>query len=419
MNQYAVNLVVADQAFTPGNTLFDADGVRGFAVGFDQFVQVVVHEPESRSIYNAGDVQAVGFQRFEQVRQFRPAGDPFEHDTMLFFEGSGGGAFLHMLFQFLGQQFESFSSFHTATGGNHVSHMVEQVEPVERSRFVLQVVANLQPCFGSTVGVLAALFEFVFIELLAGDFFHLTDGRIQLGSDVFHVGFVDMVEFVVRNVDHDQRNVVPTGNVFIPFGHAVADVVAAQHEVRHGHGHLTIFVQGILAAGLFFPFRQSSDFIDVVGGGKGFQGLGIDYGFAICVEYLFAIGIFHLFAAVGVDDIVAIFVHFVGTPEPGSISQGNTGIAADIVVITDIFCSLAHHFAVTVGSDTSSLVFRIPNMQTERFSQFAGELGRGPAYFFSSFFGFPQFSVNLFNYISQCLNARAYCLWHNDPSFFT
>ena len=142
MNQNAVNLVFTAQAFTPSNALFQTYGVRSLAVGAYQFIVVVVNETKCRSVYNTGDVQTVGFQRLEQVRQLRPAGDTFEHDTIFFFERSGSGSFFYVLFQFAGQQFESFSSFYSATGGNNVSHMVEQVKAVERSRFVLQIVTN-------------------------------------------------------------------------------------------------------------------------------------------------------------------------------------------------------------------------------------------------------------------------------------
>ena len=44
---------------------------------------------------------------------------------------------------------------------------------------------------------------------------------------------------IVRDVDHDQRNVAHTGNVLIPFCHTVTDVVAAENEIRLRDLHLT------------------------------------------------------------------------------------------------------------------------------------------------------------------------------------
>ena len=209
-----------------------------------------------------------------------------------------------------------------------------------------------------------------------------------------------MVKFIVRNVDHDEGNVMTAGNVFIPFGHAVADVVATQNEVRHRHGHLTIFMKRVLTAGLFFSVRKGSNFIDIIRRCIRFQGLRILDRLTIFIEDFIAIGIFQGFATVRIDDIVAIFIHFVGTTVTSSISQGNTGITTDIVVIAQVFSSLTHNFAVTVSCNTGSLVFRVTNMQPKGFSQFARELGRRPAYRFASFFSFSQFTINFFNYVS-------------------
>ena len=116
MDQNAVDFVVTDKTLTPSNTLFDGNGVRSLAISLDEFIKIVINKAKGRCVHNARDVKAVSFERLEEVRQFRPARNAFEHDTMLFLERSGRRAVLDVFFQFAGEQFECFSSFDTAAG---------------------------------------------------------------------------------------------------------------------------------------------------------------------------------------------------------------------------------------------------------------------------------------------------------------
>ena len=99
MNQNAIYLVITADAFTPVNTLLDADRVRSFVVSTSHLIDVVVNETECRSIYNGSNVYTVGLQRFEQSRQFRPARNTLEHNTVFLRERSCGLTLLNCLFQ--------------------------------------------------------------------------------------------------------------------------------------------------------------------------------------------------------------------------------------------------------------------------------------------------------------------------------
>ena len=125
--------------------------------------------------------------------------------------------------------------------------MVEQIESAHRSRLVLQVITDLQPCLRGAVRVLACFLELLLVELASGDLLELLDRGVELGAHIADLAVVDVNVVVVGDIDHDQRDVCHTGNVLIPLGHAVADVVAAQDEVRLRHAVLTDGLQGLQA----------------------------------------------------------------------------------------------------------------------------------------------------------------------------
>ena len=61
------------------------------------------------------------------------------------------------------------------------------------------------------------------------------DGGDKLGLDVLDLGVADLVVGVEGYVNHYKGYVQLNGEVLIPLYHAVADVVAAEQEVRLGH----------------------------------------------------------------------------------------------------------------------------------------------------------------------------------------
>ncbi|MPM40498.1 hypothetical protein SDC9_87142 [bioreactor metagenome] len=139
-----------------------------------------------------------------------------------------------MLLQLGGQQLKGLGRLHLATGGHHVRHVVEQVKAAHGRGLILQIVAHLQPCLGGAVCVGAGLLKLLLVKLRPGDFLHLADGVVKLAADIGHLRIADGDLVVVGHVNHDERDVVHPGDVLVPLGHAVADVVAAEHKVRHG-----------------------------------------------------------------------------------------------------------------------------------------------------------------------------------------
>jgi hypothetical protein len=117
--------------------------------------------------------------------------------------------------------------------------VVKEVKARHRSRLVLQEVTDLEPCGCGTVCVRTRLLKLLLIELLAGDLLQLLDCRIELRAHILDLGIIDLDIVVVRNVDHDERNVVNAGNVLVPLRHAVANVIAAEDKVGHRHQVLT------------------------------------------------------------------------------------------------------------------------------------------------------------------------------------
>ena len=110
--------------------------------------------------------------------------------------------------------------------------MVEQVKSTVWSRFVLQEITDFQPSLSGTVSVCTSLLELLLVELLACQLFQLFDRFVELSANIFNILIMNIYCIVVRDIDHDQRNVTHTSDVLIPFCHTVTDVVAAKNEIR-------------------------------------------------------------------------------------------------------------------------------------------------------------------------------------------
>ena len=419
MDQHAVHLVVPADALTPIHALLDTHGVGGLVVGAGHLVHVVVHEAEGGGVHHGGDVDPVLLQGLEQVGQLGPAGNALEHDAVLLGEGRGALALLDGLGQVLLQQLEGLGGLHLAAGGHHVGHVVEQIEAAVGGGLVLQVVTHAQPGLSGAVGVLTGVLELLLVELLAGDLLQLMDGSVELSTDISHVGVVDVHSVVVGDVDHDQGDVAHTGDVLIPLGHAVTDVVAAQHEVGLRHTHLTIRLDGLTAEVLVGDLLlgglgQSLDLIDVIQHGVGLHGLGILLGLAgLGVDDHVAVLVLQRLAALGIDDILqGLGVKLPGRTLAGSISQADTGITADVVVVAQLLGSLTHDLTVTVGGDTSGLVLGVHHVQIKGLSQLAGELGAGPTNQLALGMGLAGISIHILDDLAQGLDAGAHFFSH-------
>ena len=134
--------------------------------------------------------------------------------------------------------------------------MVEQVKSTVWSRFVLQEITDFQPSLSGTVSVCTSLLELLLVELLACQLFQLFDRFVELSANVFNILIMNFYCIVVRDIDHDQRNVTHTSDVLIPFCHTVTDVVAAENEIRLRDLHLTDGRDGLDAALFVRSIRQ-------------------------------------------------------------------------------------------------------------------------------------------------------------------
>ena len=292
--------------------------------------------------------------------------------------------------------------------------MVEQIEAAVGGGLVLQVVADAQPGAGGAVGVGTGLLELLLVELLAGQLLQLLDGVVELGTDIGHVGIGNLNGVVVGDVDHDQGDVAHTGDVLIPLGHAVADVVAAQHEVGLRDLHLTVGLDRGLAQLLLAALGQSLDLIDVIQHGVGHHGLGVLLGLAgLGVDDHVAVLVLQGLTAVGIDDVLAgLQIHLAGSPLAGGIGQRDAGVAADIVVEAQILRRLAHELAVAVGGDTGRLVFGIHHVQVKGLGQLAGELGAGPAHQLALGLGLAGVCIHVVDDLAQGKHAGTYSFSH-------
>ena len=353
-------------------------------------------------------------QGLEQVGQLGPAGDALEHHAVLLGEGRGGGALLDGLLQVLLQQLEGLGGLGVGPGGDDVGHVVEQVEAGVGGGLVLEVVAHPQPGAGGAVGVLAGLVELLLVKLLAGELLQLVDGLVELGPDVGHVGVVDLHGVVVGDVDHDERDVAHPGDVLIPLGHAVADVVAAQDEVGLRNPHLAVGLDGLPAEVLVGDLLlgglgQGLDLIDVVQHGVGLHGLGVLLGLAgLGVNHNLAVLVLQRTAAGGVDDILqGLGVELAGGPLAGGVGQGDAGVAADVVVKAQVLGGLAHDLAVPVGGDAGGLVLGVHHVQIKGGGQLAGEFGAGPAHQLALLGGLTGVGVDIVHHLAKGLYAGA------------
>ena len=298
--------------------------------------------------------------------------------------------------------------------------MVEQVEAGVGRGLVLQVVAHAQPRLRGAVGVLAGVVELLLVELLACELLEILDRVVELGADVGDVVVVDLDGIIIRYVDHDQGDVAHTGDVLIPLGHAVADVVAAQHEVRLGNAHLLIGLDGVEPQLLLTALGQRFDLMDIVDDDIGLHGLGVLLGLAgRLVDDDVAVLVLERLAARRVnDELAGSKVDLAAGALARRVSKADAGIAADVVVEAEILGGLAHDLAVALGGDAGGLVLGVHDVQVERLRQLAGELGAGPADQLALLLGFAGVGIDVVHDLAQREYAGAYFFGHNNLLLF-
>ena len=149
--------------------------------------------------------------------------------------------------------------------------------------------------------------------------------------------------------------------------------------------------------------------MDIHQHGVGLLGLGVLLGLAgLGVDHHVAVLVLQGLAALGVDDVFqGLGIELAGSALAGGIGQADAGVTADIVVEAQILGGLAHDLAVAVGGDAGGLVFGVHDVQVERSSQLAGELGAGPAHQLAFLLGFAGFGVNVVNDLAQSQHAGA------------
>ena len=122
-----------------------------------------------------------------------------------------------------------------APGGDHDGHVVQQVEAVKGGGDVLGAAGSGQPCAGSAAAEAGDLLELVVVPLQVEQAFQLMYHIPELGGDVLHQRVGHVVIGVEGDIQHDHGNVQLLRQILIPLDHAVADVIAAQHHIGHGH----------------------------------------------------------------------------------------------------------------------------------------------------------------------------------------
>ena len=199
-------------------------GVQGF------IVCVIVQVPQSGVSRTSHDRTKV-LECFESMSQVRPYSDAFPLDTCLFCTLECIYASLQVFFQLVSECLECDFSIILGTACNNQSHIVEQVETVQRRRFVLSHISDSVPVVYGTLCLVLNFFELLPVERLAADNFQLSDCISELVSNVCLCVFRNRHCVVERYIDYDAGNIQFRSKVFVPFQQCVTDVVTCNYQV--------------------------------------------------------------------------------------------------------------------------------------------------------------------------------------------
>ena len=143
--------------------------------------------------------------------------------------------FFNRLFKFLCQKLKADSGVFFAASSHDIGHVIEQVKAAQWGRLMRHKRTGFQPCCSGSVRPRTGILKLLFVEFFPGKFFQLFNRIVELSDQVVHFFFGDINRIGKRNVDHDERNVMHTRNIFVPFGHHIADIVTAQQKVGLRH----------------------------------------------------------------------------------------------------------------------------------------------------------------------------------------
>ena len=259
MDQQALHVVVLAQLNALVACLLQIDGVGHGAVSADHTLEGVVIETESVGIDGGDHVDAAGLEARGGHAQVGPAGDTLEHDAVLLLGTEGGSAIGVVVHVLLVQRLHCLTGSLLTTGGDHDGHVVEEVKAVEGGGGVLGAGGGGQPCAACAAGEARHFLELIVVPLQTEQLLQLCHHIPELGRDVVDDGLGHVVVGVEGDVQHQHGHAQILCQILIPLDHAVADVVAAQHHIGHGH-----FLLGALLQ-LCVSQRDSCVSADVVG----------------------------------------------------------------------------------------------------------------------------------------------------------
>ena len=199
-------------------------GVQGF------IVCIICQIPDCRVSGTCHDCTHV-FQSLECVTQVRPYSDTFPLDTCFFCAFECVDTCFQVFFQFVSESFECDFSIVQRTACYDQSHVVEQVETIQRRGFIFCEVSDSVPLIYGTLCLVFNFLEFLPIERSATDYFQLRNSISEFVSDICFCIFRNRHCVVERYVDYDAGNIQFYCKVFIPFQQCVTNVVTCDNQV--------------------------------------------------------------------------------------------------------------------------------------------------------------------------------------------
>ena len=249
MHDQAVAFAVADNFFKNSAALFEAavDVCTGisFCHGFE-VARFVGNVPHAR-ISGTSHESALTLEFFEGVAESNPDSDTFPGNTGFFVFTESPFLISYFFVQFFEEFIERDFRVVQGAGSNGEAHVVEEVEAVERRRFVLEVRSDFVPGSDGALCLFLYFEEFVIVEGTAAEVFELFDSVFEFADDVLFSVFRNREFMVERYVDVDERYVQFFSQVFIPFEQGIADVVASEDNIRKGNRR---------SRGVFEDFRR-------------------------------------------------------------------------------------------------------------------------------------------------------------------
>ena len=167
----------------------------------------------------------------ECVTQVRPYCDTFPLETCFFCALERINASLQVLFQFICKCLECDFSIVQRTASYDQCHVVEQVETIQRRRFVLSHVSDSVPVVYRTLCLVFYFFEFLPVKRSAADYFQLRNSVSELVCNICFCIFRNRHCVVERYIDNDARNIQLYSQVFIPFQQCITNVVTCDYQI--------------------------------------------------------------------------------------------------------------------------------------------------------------------------------------------